>query len=128
MTPRERLAFLAKKLREPLPEDIIFSLWAWHRKHSCGTTACAMGLAATYPELQAEGLRLLRKSNGRAGTPPAYGRVSGIDAAVTFFGIPQDAALRFFAPATYADSWSATPVDVANRIDQWLAEHPETAP
>lgn len=123
MTPRERLAFLAKKLREPLPEDLTFDIGAWRKERSCGTAACAVGYAALLPELAADGLVV--PPNGY----PRFRRHSGYDAASKFFGIPYGAALSFFNPDYYKGSIGrVTPDHVADRIDQWLAQNPETAP
>lgn len=61
----ERLKLLAQKLREDAanPNGIKFEIGVWYgdvdgaKPVSCGTTACAMGLAALSPEFQAMGLK-----------------------------------------------------------------------
>jgi hypothetical protein len=58
---KERLELVAKKLESLPPERFNYSSWIgknWEGAQdlSCGTTACALGWAATIPELQEAGL------------------------------------------------------------------------
>jgi hypothetical protein len=61
---KERLELVAKKLESLPPERFNYSSWIgknWEGAQdlSCGTTACALGWAATIPELQEAGLRIV---------------------------------------------------------------------
>jgi len=62
---KQRLLLLADFLATKVPEDrwdyetIVGDDWKGEQDLSCGTTACALGWAATIPELRAAGMKLV---------------------------------------------------------------------
>lgn len=122
MTPRERLAFLANKLREPLPKNLTFNIRVWMTSIECGTAACAIGYATLVPELAADGLILEKGS-----LIPFYKGNWEYDACAVFFGIKVHLAKHFFHPDNYPKPAAAvTAQDVAERIERWMAKPYET--
>lgn len=143
----DRLLTLARNLRTlPIDPDR-FSMHAWfdtsesdkdglaNEVGGCGTTACACGWATTVPEFRAAGLGL--------GIPPyalpldGVGRVSIVyrtptvthydrTAVQRFFGIEFYDAEYLFDPSSYPDYESVAPADVAERIEDLVANgsHP----
>ena len=137
----DRLRALAKLLRRLSPNNARrhFDMDAWVYQHdsedepapvipskptsknflTCGTTACALGWAATIPALQAAGLRMRRRVDWTWGglAPhhlPQYKGSTGTVAAARLFGIDQDAAEYLFAGTEFAK----TPKKVALLIDK----------
>lgn len=74
-------------------------------KMDCGTTACAMGLAAISGAFKKEGLSFDIYLNTNQITTKFKGRFIGYDeAAVKLFGISMDQAHYLFSPYTYLSS------------------------
>lgn len=134
-----RLLRLAQFLHE-LPrhrfnyETFVGSRWEGAQDLSCGTTACALGWAATMPEFRRLGLRLLRVTENGAGSvthtslKDTYKSDEPFEAASIVFGINTDEAIYLFAPGVDGDrglksspSGGATPKQVAAHIRQFVA-------
>ncbi len=81
--------------------------------HACGTTACAMGWAATIPSFRRAGLTV--KTGGISGNVE-YNGFDGTLAAVDFFKISRSDAYNLFLPGGYHNGSQATPKDVARKI------------
>lgn len=115
-----RLLVLAEFLETKVPVEK-FSLSRWQ----CGTTACAVGWAATIPEFKALGLSL-----GQTNCPvgPIFEGKMDMDAARAFFhldiagcdALKGDAVHLFHACGYGPDPRAAT--DVAARIRSFVAE------
>lgn len=103
---------------------------------SCGTTACAMGLAAISGAFKRAGLSYKYDSSNQLIVTTWNGRFKEYDAAaVVLFGITKDEANYLFTPSYYsekvADSWGDHPMSkvrgakgerrVANRIRKFVA-------
>lgn len=105
-TSDRRLLKLAEFL-EALPEgrfyygDWVGPDWAGKQDLSCGTTACALGWAATMPTFRRLGLRLV-KNDGyyNHGTVVNFrtGSDNPMDAGAEVFGISDDEAAYLFEP------------------------------
>ena len=79
--------------------------WKDAQDLSCGTTACALGWAATLPSCRQEGLRLGRDRFGDGtvhleGEDPRKGGTGSIAAACKVFGIDEEEAEFLFMPST----------------------------
>lgn len=87
----------------------------------CGTTACAMGVAASLPEFNLKGLGL-RGSGSCAGVMfEVNGRdYFGFDAAEKFFGLNFDDADELFSPEKYVGRERKNPLAVADKITALL--------
>lgn len=86
-----------------------FDLYTWgHFRTSkvpknpvtCGTTACAMGLAAISGKFSSDGLRY-KKSDERHIYISFRNQIGGIDSAVALFGISNEQAQFLFLPRSY---------------------------
>lgn len=102
--------------------------------HPCGFAGCAVGWATTIPEFNAAGL--VRTDAGLMRYVTAGGTFSGFDAAGLVFDFPsKKMAYHLFDGDSYdreyddhTRRYSAVPPDmVADRIDQFLRDHPEPA-
>jgi hypothetical protein len=148
-TGRGRLAHLADfldtvKLRE-------FDLRTWKREADCGTTACAVGWAATLPEFQELGF-YIQKLNMYQGddmggsfrpiytfggtraihgdshwsAQPSGSAVTQWEAVDAFFEIPSEVSGYLFLAGSYdedgEDDATVAPGEVAARIREYLAE------
>jgi hypothetical protein len=82
----------------------------------CGTTTCAMGLAALLPELREQGLTLNRYG------APVYAYYVQFSAVRRFFKIDMDTALNLFKMESYPVEERGDPGAVARRIRAHLAE------
>jgi hypothetical protein len=88
--------------------------WAGAQDLSCGTTACALGWAATMPTFRRLGLSLTP-----VGEPGLKGVAGGaFDAAAQLFGLHGE-QYSLFAP-DYEEE-DATPKQVARKIEQFVA-------
>lgn len=83
----------------------------------CGTTACAMGWAASIPEFSKAGLKLAREFGYIA---PFYEGLDGFEAARAFFDIDYMDAVYLFAPGQYPLKDLNNPEAVINRINKLL--------
>lgn len=128
---RERLTILATFLATIPPERFDLGTWAGNDKiHwggekdlSCGTTACAMGWAATIPEFQALGLHLEIPAHGFAQNGFAqirFGNEIAFAAAAEFMDLTPRETDYLFDPDYYDDG--ATPAEVIARINQFLLD------
>jgi len=110
----QRLAALAKLLSSPLPSAVTFDLGLYHNTGSCGTVCCALGLAATNPDFQAQGFTLTKSGF------PLYQNSRGIEAAALFFSLPLEKVRHLFWSFSYQQSGSPTQQQVARRIKQFI--------
>lgn len=113
----KRLLKLAAFLRTVPRRRFDYSTWIgedWKGAQdlSCGTTACAMGWAATMPEFRRLGLRL------DEGVPSLDGNGDGFDAAQELFGLELSESIDLFAPDD--GEANATPKQVAKKIEQFV--------
>jgi hypothetical protein len=134
----ERLLKLADLLEADAarPDGIKFDLGTWGRWRngeapslSCGTTACAMGLAALSGSFAEDGLTYAiewlpdRTIGGYGGISVKFDDQYNLDAAAQLFGITGEAADFLFVP----DAYDVTPVGaegecvVAQRIRDFVA-------
>lgn len=136
-----RLLALAKLLMR-LPAErfnfnhVVSERWGGAQDISCGTTACALGWAATMPALRRQGLRILRHQRGNGVgvslTPDlSYDMSSERYAARVLFAVTYDDFERLFVPhdgpACYRThpaqlGSKATPRDVARNIRAFVKE------
>lgn len=120
---KERLLALADLLegkgmfegQAPQPENFDLKLW----KTGCQTTACAVGHAATHPYFIEQGLTL---SQCGLGWQPVYNGSSNWSAVGKFFDINRSHCEFLFHRVNYRDDIRTTPVQVAERIRQLVAE------
>jgi hypothetical protein len=133
---KERLLRLAEFLEKEVPKDrFYYNHWVGHDWRgmddlSCGTTACALGWAATIPEFHEAGLRLLKGHKRVDGTYYGYVGVvnaqgtpiswDSFNAAMNFFEVPYGMAEFLFVPLSDEDD--ATAEDVAVKI-RWCVNH-----
>lgn len=93
-------------------------------KVTCGTTACAMGLAMISKQFEQFGLKTVfyNRSDKSIVLLPSCGDAEGFDAAANLFGIDVEDAQYLFDP----DSYDGTPKEaegellVAQRIDDFV--------
>lgn len=83
----------------------------------CGTSACAIGYAASNKWFRGRGFRLM-STDGR-GFYPFYKGYTGFSAVAIFFNIDHDSAWHLFHPESYQ---SSTPKDVADRIRRFVSD------
>lgn len=123
MTPRERLALLAIKLREAIPDLMSFDMQTWLSPRfgtaSCGYSACAIGYAGTLPAFRDEGFDTTVTQH------PTFGSTQDWGAVEEFFGLASKDASHLFSDTRYPKYPVAKEL-VAERIERWLAENPET--
>lgn len=137
----QRLLKLAAHLDKVRPSRFDFARWAgddWKGKAnlSCGTTACALGLATTIPSFRRLGLRLFRRDGGFGkpwvGLTSDTSERSAYNAAGHVFGVSAEEFEFLFLPNgqqehTYAEDQEqkygrtapeskATPKEVAAHI------------
>jgi hypothetical protein len=120
----ERLIVLADALDawQPSFRANEFDLGCWHVERSCGTAVCAVGLAATLPELRAAGFKLYR---GRIFNVsyPSYLGIRGWPAVERFFDVSEDTATYLFGPESYDESERSNPRVVARRLRELVAAY-----
>jgi len=136
---RRRLLMLAAFLRKLPRSRFNFHHWVgpyWKGSQdlACGTAACAMGWAATIPELRRAGLRLVQTVQGighvvlRGQEPEdTYGSATERAAASKVFGITDDDQFnRLFIPE-HTLPGDATPKRVAREIERYVREQERRA-
>lgn len=132
-----RMKRLAKILQEHHDNGKLFNMAEWlhdyrkgdglgrpHGKEAnwCGTSACALGLAALDPVFNKQGLRRVDDSITFSPRKKAYAPY-GIDAGATFFGIYRNVAEFLFLPNQYSMPAEAiTTQHVLHRV-QHLIKH-----
>lgn len=136
MTGRERLAFLAQKLRENAanPTGTKFDLSDWLYNPSgkftrdCGTTACAFGFAALLPEFQAEGLHMCPTHSDSLNAWVDFEGHRNFEAAEAFFDLPLEnedgdrISSFLFDPTWYTNTKGAKgELAVVEKIEAYLA-------
>ncbi len=109
---RDLLKILADYLANEVPVER-FDMRIWASNRSCGFAGCALGWAAQNEQLKEAGLR----THGR---DVYFRKVSGLEAAMEFFGISGSTASRLFLPTSYMED-HVTPTRVANRIHELLS-------
>lgn len=128
-THKNRLRKLAKALRN-LPKDYRFDLGKLQIKTECGTVGCAIGLTPfVFP-------RLVKKREDR--WHGEWWTVNGekvesddstdtcLQVAKLLFDINWSQAKTLFTGDYYARGWQASATDVADEIDCFLKEQPNT--
>ena len=130
----DRLAQLAVYLRHVPKERFQMASWAEgkpfcgvmdppeaeHPKPACGTTACAMGWATTYPPFRKAGLKMEWDLNDKTGLGDGviqYKDEDGFHAARAFFNLPKDHAEYLFGGLSRR---TETPVKVAERLEDYI--------
>ena len=96
----ERLLQVVRVLDE-LPKGKQFNLFLWNR---CGTTACALGWAASDPWFKCRGLKLEKSFIDVMGLQryrPEYKGSTGFWAATSFFSLAEEDAENLFCPSQY---------------------------
>lgn len=136
-----RLLKLAAFLRTVPRERFNYSTWTgedWKGKQdlSCGTTACALGWAATMPCFRRLGMQLepinfpwpsqdsfMDKENGTEGMVTLKGQDTNnpFEVAQIIFGLSDDDAEFLFSPQGYGED-RATPKQVAKKIENYVAK------
>jgi hypothetical protein len=95
-------------------------------RNFCGTTACAMGLAASLPEFNREGLKL---RTVKYDATLAYTFIADDHApdggdefsmAERFFGLDRSDACELFSPTCYDEEEHQNPIAVADKITALL--------
>lgn len=131
-TTNRRLLKMAKLLEKNArnKKGLKFDLCDWgtvkniENPIACGTTACAMGLAALSGEFRRQGLEYsTRVSGGTYNIDVLCGGFSGIDAAQKLFGIDSHTASFFFTPDYTPQSlWEGAKGErfLAKRIKQFV--------
>lgn len=136
---RKRLEILRAALIEHAknPGNLKFNLVSWYKvprkyeesdpfeavtgarlgENFCGTSACAMGLAATIPEFKRAGLHL---EGGWCPDVCYKDSGDGFEAAEKFFGLSMDDAAELFSPSGYVWSDRKNPLAVADKITALL--------
>lgn len=146
---RERLEMLAKRLELEAQRERVGSFWMdqWaifplngaggraaretidtgSYSETCGSSACAAGLATTIPELRRAGFKLVELSGTKGNFfCPAYRGYQGYDACAEFFGLSLSDAYSVFDPSCYCSDSEVrvrpvTPMEVADRIRELLS-------
>jgi hypothetical protein len=113
MTPRERLRFLADALCRPFPPEVTFNLGLWHEKSQCGSICCAVGYAATLPELRADGLTIIPTPGTDV---PYFEGKQHWDAVAAFFDLSEEQTYNLFLSTRYDAGENTRPGEVSNRI------------
>ena len=148
----ERLTLLTTELRKWPCEQFNFGVWVdddWKGKPdlSCGTSACALGVATTIPVFQALGLKLTKDKYGIGyviidGKPPVIdGRdtlllSTSLESAMTIFELTLAEARYLFVPdqepcelffseqviesLESSPNDEASPTEVANHIERYI--------
>lgn len=116
MNGLERLQILVDFLEKTPPLQKDFNMKVW--KHSCGTSACAVGHGASIPALANEGLKLVEGGVHIISLTPEYLGIRHIEGVALFFEMYEIDANFVFAP-TYYDS-CPTPQIVAARIREYI--------
>lgn len=115
----DRLTRLAALLDRVQAEGRGFDMAWWKHRGDCGTVACAVGWAASDPEFQAEGLRLVGDEDDSI---PQFCGWTGFEAAALFFECGMHNAEGVFSPGGYEKPYEEiTPADVAARVRKLLA-------
>jgi hypothetical protein len=119
----ERLLRLADHLEKDVPEAE-FNMETWGvREPACGTTCCAFGHACNISEFAEAGLRIVwKKLDVTTFATVWFDGADGIDAAIKFFDISSYAANDLFAPNYEGDLNNETPVDIAERIREFVSK------
>src|SRR4029077_7380763 len=123
------VALLRRDAANPKGVQFDMSTWgetkAWGEKRapaSCGTAACAFGLAAISGEFAAEGLTYVKMGFWGGRIFVKYAMMEGFDAAAAFFGISGSDANYLFGDGTYnLTAGAAAEVEVANEIERYVA-------
>lgn len=107
---------LAQLLRKPLPKGVDrFEMRSWQSHKECGTSACAVGLAASDPWFNKRGFKIM---NGGPGFIPERGcYLGGWNAVIRFFDLTEEDAFYLFAKPFYI---RGNRLDVARRIEGFV--------
>lgn len=81
--------------------------------HTCGTAACALGLACMDPEFKAQGLKMI--------LGPQYFHHQSYLAGAAFFDIDYEDSKYLFRTNAYPDPYLVTPTMVADRVKELIA-------
>jgi hypothetical protein len=128
----ERLALLLDGYRDGNMPRLDLRSWGisrtqrrgflWLRQHTCGTAACAVGLACGSGVFSGEGLTYSSGESG--GLTPIFGELEGWSAVKRFFDVDQDQAVKLFAEHSYpVTDGEAAAQAVAARIRKMITLH-----
>jgi hypothetical protein len=127
-------AFLRKLPRKRFHYDhVVGQDWKGRQDLSCGTTACAMGWAATMPIFRKLGLRMQVPEHGEFGDAVTDAAGSYVFAASEIFGISAGDADYLFSPETEhferpkGPSPRASNTTVAAHIERYVAKYHKLA-
>jgi hypothetical protein len=115
---RERLEQMVVMLRGLPPEK--FDIAEWHTPSECGTTACAVGWACVAPVFVKQGLYLHDQA-------PAFQTLTGWAAVHQFFELGSHDSHFLFDADWYDRRYSTPAVEVADRVEWFLARNAEAA-
>lgn len=119
MTPRERLERTAVVIDRFVPASShVFDMNRWFSETECGGAGCVIGWAAQDPELQKDGLSLVKHGPEIS---PEFGIYRGWDAVMHFYNLGLSDAGYLFAVYSYSGYAFQNPKAVAVRIRQFLA-------
>ena len=119
---KERLLRLARDILPNVPEEN-FKMITW----KCGTSACAVGWAASDPQFNEEGFELDKHCEGPLAIfmfTPWYEGIGGWSAVENFFGIDFDHAQYLFSDEAYSivdSNERITKEQVIQRIEEFVA-------
>jgi hypothetical protein len=115
-----------KRLRQLLDEVETprFDMELWGNETPCGTTCCALGLAACDLEFKEQGLQAGWYSCGPRLRRmfPQFGDATGFEAGEKFFDITEAQSEYLFSPEAYEDGEDrkVMPQEVIEHIDELL--------
>lgn len=129
---KDRLLRLVALLRQNAanPKGVKFDMGTWGKTNawgherapaSCGTAACAFGLAAISGEFKADGLSYQKHGFWGGRIAVVYDWAEGFEAAAKFFDISCDDAHYLFDARTYVNTTGAdAEIEVANKIERYV--------
>lgn len=129
----KKLAHLAQVLRQPLPKNVGFSLNQWRDEGSewevasdyqdnvCGTVCCACGLATMHPELEYMGLFWSDYKGIQFVPVESWNVLSSWEAIEECFNLTKEEAAYLFRNDSYSNVSATSPDEVADRIDEFIA-------
>jgi len=123
----KKLIYLLENHDELLPKTKFrMSNWACgqNEKHTCATTACALGSAAVYPPFMRAGLKLVGQTADDSCV--AYKQDQGYTAGAAFLSISFSESHKLFSPDEYRGKngcvrYGVTRKDVIKKIKKLLA-------
>lgn len=117
--------WILERALKALPPESGFNMRSWAKNKmpsnpdlTCGTSACAIGLACTLPAFKRKGFVLGRIvcTSETFSAEPIFENRDGYDAVKNFFGITFDDALWLFCPDRYPRPFDVKKEEVIERI------------